>query len=100
MQVKELSIIATLSQEERKLLVNEIIEALTLYLGPAAGPSIIELEQPISKVEACRLLRCSQPTMTKWMSEGKIPFYRKGRRVYFFRSEILTSLDRPLKPYK
>lgn len=56
-----------------------------------------EEEAPISKKEVCRLLRCSEPTMTKWMATGKIPFRRKGRRVYFFKSEVLKSLEQPLK---
>ncbi|QCR23786.1 helix-turn-helix domain-containing protein [Pontibacter sp. SGAir0037] len=97
MNVKEFSFIATLSPDERQLLVQEVVEALTPLLLAKADATILETEQPISKVEACRLLRCSQPTMTKWMAEGKVPFYRKGRRVYFFKSEVLSSLEQPFK---
>jgi excisionase family DNA binding protein len=99
MNVKELFITATLAPEERQLLVQEVVLALMpLIIGK--NPSVelaTDVEQPVSKKDVCRLLRCSEPTMTKWMTAGKIPFYRKGRRVYFFRSEVLKSLEQPLK---
>jgi excisionase family DNA binding protein len=98
MNVKELFITATLAPEERQLLVQEVVLALMPLItgkNPSADPTT-DVELPISKKDVCRLLRCSEPTMTKWMAVGKIPFYRKGRRVYFFRSEILQSLEQPL----
>ncbi|PRY14366.1 excisionase family DNA binding protein [Pontibacter ummariensis] len=97
MNVKEFSVIATLSPEERQLLVNEVVEALRPLLAAAPSSATQDQEKPISKKEACQLLRCSEPTITKFMAEGKIPFYRKGRRVYFFKSEVLQSLEQPLR---
>lgn len=75
------------------------IESLLLDLKHKESPDSIvgdkNHESPISKKEVCLLLGCSEPTMTKWMAAGKIPFGRKGRRVYFFRSEVLKSLEQP-----
>ncbi|AKD04315.1 helix-turn-helix domain-containing protein [Pontibacter korlensis] len=54
-----------------------------------------EAEEPISIKEVCSLLKVSRPTLHSWMAQGTIPFHRKGRRVYLFKSEVLASLEEP-----
>ena len=109
MEVKEISIKANLSSEERGLLVQAFKEVMVPYLEALQpflqlnssqnqnNSILIESEIPISKKEICRFLSCSEPTMTKWMAQGIIPYHRKGRRVYFFKSKVLKSLENPLK---
>ncbi|MFB9863426.1 helix-turn-helix domain-containing protein [Rufibacter immobilis] len=98
MDAKEFSFKAVLAEEERQQLVDEIVAAIMLQLKTPAQPAAIQVDQeaPICKNDVCRLLRCSVPTINKWMASGKIPFKRKGRRVYFFKSEVLKSLEQPL----
>lgn len=43
--------------------------------------------------EACEFLRCSASTLNRWKAEGKIPYRKLGKRVFFLRSELLSSLD-------
>lgn len=52
-------------------------------------------EEPVSIREVCALLRVSRPTLHSWMAKGTIPFHRKGRRVFLFKSEVLASLEVP-----
>ncbi|KAA3437140.1 helix-turn-helix domain-containing protein [Rufibacter hautae] len=42
--------------------------------------------------EAATLLYVTETTIHAWKKNGIIPFHRKGRRVYFKRSELLASL--------
>ncbi|KAA9327247.1 helix-turn-helix domain-containing protein [Hymenobacter busanensis] len=45
--------------------------------------------------DVCQLLTISRPTCYKWMDAGRLPFYRKGRRLYFKYSEVMASLEKP-----
>lgn len=60
---------------------------------PAPQPESQAEETPINITETCKLLGISKPTLHAWMAKGIIPFYRKGRRVYLFKSEVLESLE-------
>ncbi|MFD2514222.1 helix-turn-helix domain-containing protein [Pontibacter locisalis] len=52
-------------------------------------------EDPINTDEACALLRITSVTLLNWRKRGMIPYHRKGGRIYFYRSEILESLEKP-----
>jgi excisionase family DNA binding protein len=39
------------------------------------------------------LLSVSLPTIIKWNKEGKIPFCKVGKRVYFKKDEVLESVQ-------
>ena len=42
----------------------------------------------LSTIEAARELRCHPNTLLRWVSEGKVPYVRLGRKLLFSRSEI------------
>ena len=42
--------------------------------------------------EIAKMLDVSKVTIHAWKREGKIPFLRKGRRIYFRKAEVLKSL--------
>ena len=101
MDVNELSIKASLTDDDRILLekVKEAISALLPHIqsaGNLKATGTTEEEDPMSKEETARFLRCSLPSLTKRVAEGKIPVHRMGRRVWFFKSEILKSMASPL----
>src|SRR5688572_27565438 len=50
-------------------------------------------EPPISVSDVCELLHISRPTCGAWMKSGKIPYRRMGRRIFFFRQEVIKSLE-------
>lgn len=62
---------------------------------PEQRPVTSEAEEPVSIQEVCSLLKVSRPTLHSWMAKGTIPFHRKGRRVYLFKSKVLASLEEP-----
>jgi excisionase family DNA binding protein len=53
-------------------------------------------EEPIRMEDVSRLLQVSDTTVRDWIRKGALPCHRKGRRVYFFKSEVLKSLEQPL----
>lgn len=55
-----------------------------------------ELENPIEIQDAAKLIRVSVPTVYAYTSSNKIPFHKSGKKVLFFRSELLDWL----KSYK
>lgn len=55
------------------------------------------VEEPIRMPALCRLLGISDTTARDWMRKGYLPFHRKGSRVFFFKSEVLKSLEQPLR---
>lgn len=57
----------------------------------ASKPQKTEVEL-MTRKEVAKLLDCSLVSLHVRMREGAIPFYRSGRRVYFKRSEVVSSL--------
>jgi len=51
-------------------------------------------DQLINVEEVTRLLNVSKVTVFKWKKEGRIPFYRIGRRIFFKKQEVLDSLKK------
>jgi predicted DNA-binding transcriptional regulator AlpA len=99
MNIKELSVTATLSEEDQIKIAQKVADFLTpilFRLQPSHTEPCPDQEEPISKKEACKYYGCSEPTMTKYMAGGLVPFRRKGRRVYFFKSELREALDTPI----
>jgi excisionase family DNA binding protein len=99
MNLKEFSVVAYLADEERDKIAQAVAAILSpiireIQTAPAPAPSTEE-EEPISKKEACKYFGCSEPTMTKYMAQGLVPFHRKSRRVYFFKSELRQALEQP-----
>jgi len=92
---------ASLDPANQQQIIDGVITGIAALLNLSTSINLSnqqpEIEEPISKKEICRFLNCSEPTMTKWMAEGKIPFGRKGRRVYFFKSQVVKSMEQPFK---
>lgn len=57
---------------------------------PAGKPGAL-----LQMKDVCAFLSISRPTCYEWMRAGRLPFYRKGRRLYFKQSEVLASLEKP-----
>lgn len=57
----------------------------------------LETEAPVKIDRVCQLLQISLSTARMWVRQGKIPCKRKGTRVFFFESEVLKSLEQPLR---
>ena len=46
----------------------------------------------LSFKETCDFLGCSSSALNKWKSEGKIPYKKLGKRVFFSKIEIKEAL--------
>jgi len=53
-----------------------------------------EQDTLITRDEAAKLLRVSKTTLYHWGLNGKLGFYKIGRKVYYKRNEVLSSLER------
>lgn len=41
--------------------------------------------------EVCKLLQVSKPTIHLWKKQGKLPFHKIGKKLFFKKSEVLSS---------
>lgn len=46
----------------------------------------------LSQRETAKFLRVSLPTLISWKKTRKIPFYQKGKKVLFKKSEVLEAM--------
>jgi transposase len=52
----------------------------------------IEKEEILSIEDVQNIFKVSKVTIHKWKKKGLLPYYKMNRKVYFKRSEILTSM--------
>lgn len=77
--------------------LKEVVVGLTQLLKP----SQLEEERLLSPAETCTFFSppISKMTLNNWSKQGLIPMHRLGGRVFYKRSDILSSLQ-TLKKYK
>jgi len=84
--IMEEIIMTKMSHQELKDLISQCVqECLQEHLIQAPP----EEETLLTVEEIAEYLGVSKVTIYSWKKEGKLPFYRMGRRVYFKKSEIL-----------
>ena len=49
----------------------------------------------IDTTEAARLLRCHVATVFRWILAGKLPGWRRGRRHFVRRADVVAAWTRP-----
>uniref|UniRef100_UPI0040488D11 helix-turn-helix domain-containing protein n=1 Tax=Mariniflexile sp. TaxID=1979402 RepID=UPI0040488D11 len=68
-------------------LTNEVRELKALLLNKAGDNT--EIETPLNIKEVSKLTELSVPTLYGYVQRNEIPFYKKGNRLKFFKSEII-----------
>ena len=63
-------------------------ELKTLLLNKAESHP--EIETPLNINEVAKLTELSVPTLYGYCQRNEIPFYKKGNRLKFFKSEIIA----------
>lgn len=48
--------------------------------------------QILTQEAACKELGVSRSTLIQWRKEGRVPYHRQGRRIFFDRVELLNSM--------
>lgn len=56
---------------------------------PKEVPVITEGNEPIDIEEVCKLTMMARSTIYRNCSEGSLPHYKQGKRLYFFKNEVL-----------
>ena len=53
-----------------------------------------ETETLLKPKDVCKLLHISNGTLFTWKKQGKIPFRRLGRRIFFVQSDVLNAMKK------
>lgn len=67
--------------EELKKLVSELLPATT------DKHLLVEID------EACLIIRKAKPTIYALVRKGLIPSYKKGKKLYFYKDELLSWIE-------
>lgn len=77
--------------------LSEIIETVVrsvLSDKESSAPAPLKPEKEIINIEeACKLLNLARPTIYAYTVKGTIPNFKRGRKLYFRRSELLAWID-------
>jgi excisionase family DNA binding protein len=68
-------------------LVNEVKELKALIINKANPQT--EIEPPLNIKEISKLTELSVPTLYGYVQRNEMPYYKKGNRLKFFKSEII-----------
>lgn len=76
-------LISITESELQNLISNAVREALVIN----------QEKQILSFKEVCEMLNISASCLNKWKSEGKIPYKKLGKRIFFSRTDIKAALN-------
>ena len=71
-------------------------EEMKLYLAKVDKTIGLPQQQPASlltKKEMAEELDISLVSLTEWMKQGRIPYKQMGKRIYFNKEEVFTSMS-------
>ena len=74
------------SPEEFQSSIREVIKAELAIVSNQKSEKLMNAKQ------LCEYLGIHISTLNTWKAEGKIPFKRLGKRIFFDREEVLSSL--------
>lgn len=64
------------------------------FSSQTKGKELISSEDDLLKIEDIqRIFNVSKVTVHKWKKKGLIPFYKMNRKVYFKKSEVISSMN-------
>ena len=87
---------------DNKVFISLSIEELQNLISEAVAKEFAQKkEKPLMNFkETCSFLGISPSCLNKWKSENKIPYMKKGKRVFFDRSEVLSAIKKDDLYYK
>lgn len=87
-----MNFILTTKEELSSLLDSVFKKVLSEYdlMGPAEPKPETEY---LDIEEACELLKLARPTMYTLTSKSKIPHFKRGKKLYFRRSELFEWIE-------
>ncbi|MCK4665012.1 MAG: helix-turn-helix domain-containing protein [Bacteroidales bacterium] len=88
----EKTILISLSLEEFKELVKESVMEIYIEQEKERAKKCQD-DKMLTRKEVANFLRISLPTLHQYQKDGRLKYYRIGRRVLFKKSEILDSIE-------
>lgn len=79
----------------RDCIKDAIREELHLFISdvkPRSENTENRSEKLLTKSEMAAELDISLVSLTEWMKQGKIPYRRMGKRIYFKKEEVVASM--------
>lgn len=84
-------IIIELEKDELRQLMEEAVQAALTNATPQKEPE--DLPEVLNVTQVCSLLNMKKSTLYQFTHKSKIPFSKKGKALYFSRSEIFAWLS-------
>ena len=81
------------TKEELSTIIETVFRSVLSDQKPLAPEALTPKREIIDVEEACQFLNLAKPTLYRYTSKGTIPHFKKGRKLYFRRSELLAWVD-------
>jgi excisionase family DNA binding protein len=85
-------VFVTMPADEFQLLLQKAVEDAFERIA-AKFNSPIKTEELMSMEETCKFFQVSRVTIQQWKKSKKINAYRIGRKLYFKKHELISSMD-------
>lgn len=78
--------------------MDEMRQSIKLIAVPAAtGEDSISRTEPLDLEQVCRLTKKARSTIYRHCSKGTMPCYKNGKKLYFFRDEVMEWIRKEKK---
>ncbi|AUC81803.1 helix-turn-helix domain-containing protein [Lacinutrix sp. Bg11-31] len=74
-------------------LLDKLVEKLTSKIVNKTQNHENDSEELLDVTQTSQLIKLTKPTLYGLVHKNKIPFYKKGKKLYFYKSEILKWIN-------
>jgi len=85
-------ILFSISIEELKSIIGEIVEEKLKEVVPKIVPTLTSQKEFLSSQEVCHMLQIKMVTLWRYSKDGKLKAHRIGRRIFYRSEEIREAL--------
>ena len=78
--------------------MDEMRQSIKLIANPAeSSEESIDRSEPLDLDQVCRLTKKARSTIYRHCSKGSMPCYKNGKKLYFFRDEVMEWIRKEKK---
>ncbi|RLJ60774.1 AlpA family transcriptional regulator [Lacinutrix venerupis] len=74
-------------------LLDQLVDKLVNKIANSSQNHQNDSEELLDVTQTSQLIKLTKPTLYGLVHKNKIPFYKKGKKLYFYKSEILKWID-------
>ena len=74
-------------------LLDQLVVKLADKIANSSQSDHVSSEELLDVTQTSQLIKLTKPTLYGLVHRNKIPFYKKGKKLYFYRSEILNWIN-------